>query len=110
MTAYLRYPLVVYIGDSPPFGLEFDTIMPNAPPATIGQVWNGSAFVAPAANSEQANAAMLRDQATQAFIDNRAFLAIASPSNAQTLAQVKALTRQMNGVLRLVYSQFDGTN
>lgn len=109
MIAYLCWPMVVHVGDAPPFGLDFDTVMPNAPgnPA-VGQVWDGAGFVA--ATGDMANVITLRQQATQAFLDNRAFLNIASPTNAQTLAQVKALTRQVNGLMRLVLSQFDGTN
>lgn len=48
------------------------------------------------------NADTLRDRAAQALATNAAFLAVASPTNAQTLAQVKALTRQVNGILRLL--------
>jgi hypothetical protein len=42
----------------------------------------------------------LRADAQQAIADNATFLALASPTNAQTLAQVRALTRQMNRVIR----------
>lgn len=42
----------------------------------------------------------LRQAATQAVANNQTFLGIANPSNAQTLAQVKALTQQMNAVIR----------
>lgn len=63
---------------------------------------------------EQAVAAQneltLRQQGAQALIDNRTFLAIANPTNAQVIAQVRALTRVQNGVIRLILRQFDGTN
>lgn len=65
---------------------------------------------APDLDVENANAATLRSRATQALVDNRAFLAIASPTNAQNAAQVKALTRQVNGLLRLELRQLDGTD
>lgn len=51
---------------------------------------------------EIANAQTLRDRAIQALAANATFLAVASPSNAQIAAQVKALTRQVNGVMRLL--------
>lgn len=44
----------------------------------------------------------IRAKARQAIIDNKTFLSIGSPTNAQSLAQVKALTRQMNAVIKLV--------
>lgn len=56
------------------------------------------------------NGDTLRQAARDALAANRAFLAVASPTNAQTLAQVRALTRQMNGLARLVINQLDGTD
>lgn len=38
--------------------------------------------------------------AAQAVTDNQTFLAVGSPTNAQILAQVRALTRQNNRVIR----------
>ena len=59
---------------------------------------------------EQVNRDTIQDQATQALTANRTFLAIATPTAAQNAAQAKALTRQMNGVLRLVLGKVDGTD
>lgn len=56
------------------------------------------------------NESTIRAQAAQALATNRAFLAIATPTNAQTLAQVKALTRQTNGIIRLLLGALDGTD
>ena len=56
------------------------------------------------------NEATLRDRADQALAVNRAFLAISAPTNAQTVAQVKALTRQQNGIIRLLLRKLDGTD
>jgi len=42
----------------------------------------------------------LADAAQQALADNATFLAIGTPSNAQVLAQVRALTRQSNQLIR----------
>lgn len=60
--------------------------------------------------SRNANEETLRNQALVALQTNRDFLALAAPTQAQTLAQVKALSRQVNGVLRMLLGQLDGTN
>lgn len=52
----------------------------------------------------------IRKAAATALETNRTFLAVASPTNAQTLAQVKALTRQNQGVIRLALNMLDGTD
>lgn len=62
------------------------------------------------AATEQTNETTIRDKATQALADNKTFLALSSPSNAQVVAQVKALTRQNNALIRLVLRRFDGTD
>lgn len=59
---------------------------------------------------EQTNETTLRSQADAALATNRAFLALGSPNNAQTLAQVKALTRQNIGIIRLLLRKLDGTD
>jgi hypothetical protein len=59
---------------------------------------------------EQVNESTIRQQAASALAGNRTFLAIASPTGAQVTAQVKALTRQSNGVIRLVLGQLDSTD
>jgi hypothetical protein len=43
----------------------------------------------------------LHTKARQAYTNNRTYLAIATPTNAQVVAQVRALTRQMNALMRL---------
>ena len=63
-----------------------------------------------ASDTATTNGTTIRTQATTALTDNRTFLAIASPTNAQTLAQVKQLTRQMNGLIRLTLGTLDGTD
>ena len=42
----------------------------------------------------------LADATQQALADNATFLAIGTPTNAQVLAQVRALTRQSNQLIR----------
>lgn len=51
----------------------------------------------------------LEDRATQALDANRAFLALQSPTNAQTLAQVRSLTRQNTALIRLLLGRLDAT-
>jgi hypothetical protein len=58
-----------------------------------------------AARAAQANDATLRARVADALDANRSFLAVESPTNAQTLAQVKALTRQTQALIRLVTAQ-----
>ena len=47
----------------------------------------------------------LHSKARQAYTANRAFLANATPTNAQVLAQVRALTRQTQALIRLVVAR-----
>ena len=60
--------------------------------------------------SRNANEEELRRLAEVALVNNRDFLAIASPTQVQTLAQVKALSRQNNGVIRMLLGFLDGTD
>lgn len=62
---------------------------------------------AAAANTAFSNAESLRQKAGQALTTNAAHLALASPSTAQNTAQVKALTRQVNALIRLQIDQTD---
>jgi len=64
----------------------------------------------PKAGTPAANADTIAGQARTALATNRTFLALGAPTNAQTLAQVQALTRQVTGLARLVLGQLDGTN
>jgi len=48
-------------------------------------------------------------KAQQALANNATFQAIASPSNAQNAAQVQALTKQCNGIIRLLLGLLDTT-
>lgn len=45
--------------------------------------------------------------AQQALIANDAFLALSAPTNAQVLAQVQRLTRQCDGIIRVLFNTFD---
>lgn len=55
------------------------------------------------------NADTLAAQAVAALANNSQFLAIASPSNVQVLAQVQKLTRQINALIRIQTGQLDTT-
>lgn len=54
-----------------------------------------------------ANATTLRSRAQRALNTNATFLALASPTNAQTLAQVRNLTRETSALIRLLLHQVD---
>ena len=60
--------------------------------------------------TERVNAKSLAAKIDTALTNNATFLALASPTNAQTLAQVRALTRQMNALARLVAGKLDTTD
>lgn len=58
---------------------------------------------------EEANRTTIESQAVTALTNNTAYLAIPAPTQAQAVAQVEALTRQSNKLIRLVLQRFDGT-
>lgn len=49
----------------------------------------------------------LQDKAVAALQKNDAFLGLNNPTNAQTLAQVKVLTRENNALIRLLLRRLD---
>lgn len=80
-----------------------------------GPVWESTEFVPEPGTLEaqdkvhHENAGTLRSRAEQALATNTAFLANPTPTNAQTLAQVKALTRQSSALTRLALAKLDST-
>ena len=92
-----------------------DVILPE--PTTKSAV---NAALAPILAAEQAtqdaeatrnaNADTLRARAQAALTANATFLALGSPTNAQTLAQVQLLTKECNGIIRLLLGVLDSTS
>lgn len=60
-----------------------------------------------AGNTQASNRSTLTDRATTALTTNVAFLGLASPTNAQTLAQVQTLTKECSALIRLLLNQLD---
>lgn len=56
------------------------------------------------------NRLVLLDRARTALADNATFLLLGSPTNAQSLAQLRALTRQVNGLIKLAVEDLADTN
>jgi hypothetical protein len=60
--------------------------------------------------TEQTNAQTIRQQAEAALAANNTFLGLGTPTNAQNEAQLVAITRQVNKLIRLAVNKFDGTD
>lgn len=61
-------------------------------------------------STEEVNRLSILNKANQALADNVAFLALTPPTAAQIAAQVKALTRQNNALIRLVLNRMDSAD
>lgn len=59
---------------------------------------------------EMVNRAAIVEQAVAALASNAAYLALPSPTQAQAVAQVAALTRQVNGLARLLLQRLDSAD
>lgn len=66
-------------------------------------------YTFPAASAQQTNLIALTAKAGAAINNNITYLGIASPTNAQAVTQVGALTRQVNTIIRVVLGQLDST-
>jgi hypothetical protein len=65
---------------------------------------------APVVPVEELNRATIEQRAQTALAANETFLALASPSNAQNAAQIKLLTRECQGLIRLAIKALDSLN
>ncbi len=97
-------------------GIPFDTVTKSNGSwivtymvgATQAQKDAGAAFIAAFDASPAAQAAWEGNkQASQALATNAAFLALASPTAAQVLAQTQALTRQNSVIIQLLLNQLN---
>lgn len=61
----------------------------------------GTTWVVPPLPLDEQNHLTLQQRAHNALTNNETFLAITSPTAAQAIAQVQALTRQVNALIRL---------
>lgn len=59
---------------------------------------------------ETVNQQTLQQQAQAALANNRTYIALSAPSTAQNTAQIKALSQQMQALIRMALGQFDATN
>lgn len=76
----------------------------------VAQATLEAAVSAHVAIDKAGNETTLRSRAVDALATNRTFLARISLTNTQVSDQVKALTRQNNGLIRILLQQFDGTD
>jgi len=83
------------LGSPVPWTLEVDAVFADASEYSVESAQTQ------ANSAQQQNLATLAANSQTALQNNSAFLAIGSPSNAQVLAQVRALTRQMNALIRI---------
>lgn len=57
--------------------------------------------------SSGVNAQTIAQRVEAALATNATFLALASPTNAQVLAQVQTLTKECSGLIRFLAANFD---
>lgn len=93
---------MIVISDTPP--------TTNAAVATALQpILNAEAAAAAAQAVLSGNQTTLQTKAQAALAANATFLALASPTNAQIVAQVQALTKECSALIRLALGVFDST-
>lgn len=77
--------------------------------ADVAQATLGAAVAAAPADDDAANADALRQRAVAALTANANYLALASPTQAQAIAQVDRLTRECSALIRLMLGALDST-
>lgn len=102
-----QYEHVAEIGD------ELVFTLPAAPVDVLANVEAIAANLrrALAANplTWAANESTIRTKAEAALATNDTFLALANPTNAQYFAQLKVVTRECTGLIRLLLKELDST-
>lgn len=88
--------------------IEIDGEQQSTRPFT--QHENDLADLDAAFRAAEVNRQTIHTQAAAALTANNTYLAIGSPSAAQNAAQIKALTRQVNKLIRLAVGKLDGTD
>jgi len=102
-------PCVILSGAGTTIVLQEPTTQ-QAVAAALQPILNAEAAAAAAQASQAANAASLQGKAQAALAANSTFQAIASPTNAQVLAQVQLLTKECNALIRLALNLLDTTS
>lgn len=99
--------VTVYLADGVPADRIPPTYVP-VPAAIAPQVFPGWTYDGTNWSPPQAvlNRQTLQARAAQALASNQTYLALAAPTQAQAVAQVGALTRQVNALIRLATAQF----
>jgi hypothetical protein len=59
---------------------------------------------------DQFNRETIEERAIAALANNAAFIDLASPTNAQAVAQVKDLSRQVNGIIRILLNRLESAD
>lgn len=99
---------IICLGPGPHYG-RADGYLGDGPVGTIASC--GAAVCQPTyvAPLDRANADALRIKLQNALTANAAYLALATPTNADVVAQVRLLTRECSGIMRMVGNWLDTT-
>jgi hypothetical protein len=82
-------------------------VVPAGRQAITEATATASGYTYPPAPTADLNAATLRTRAITALTANATYQAIGAPTNAQVGAQVALLTKECNGIIRLLLNQLD---